>query len=81
MHPDIVVCELLAVEAVAGKEKLKKCTVSDGHQLADDDVGMHRRDKCRLCGALLPGAATAHCQLAAVAVQVDDQSPWRVCAN
>ena len=32
MHPDIVVCELLAVEAVAGKDKLKKCTVSDGEK-------------------------------------------------
>ena len=32
MHPDIVVCELLAVEAIAGKDKLKKCTVSDGEK-------------------------------------------------
>ena len=32
MHPDIVVCELLAVEAVTGKDKLKKCTVSDGEK-------------------------------------------------
>ena len=32
MHPDIVVCELVAVEAVAGKDKLKKCTVSDGEK-------------------------------------------------
>ena len=32
MHPDIVVCELVAVEAVTGKDKLKKCTVSDGEK-------------------------------------------------
>ena len=32
MHPDIVVCELLAVEAVAGKDKLKKVTVTDGEK-------------------------------------------------
>ena len=33
MHPDIVVCELLAVEAVAGKDKLKAATVSDGEKV------------------------------------------------
>ena len=32
MHPDIVVCELLAVEAVAGKDKLKKVRASDGEK-------------------------------------------------
>jgi hypothetical protein len=32
MHPDIVVCELLAVEAVAGKDKLKAATVTDGEK-------------------------------------------------
>ena len=32
MHPDIVVCELLAVESVAGKDKLKKVRVSDGEK-------------------------------------------------
>ena len=32
MHPDIVVCELLAVEPVAGKDKLKKVTVTDGEK-------------------------------------------------
>ena len=32
MHPDIVVCELLAVDSVAGKDKLKKVTVTDGEK-------------------------------------------------
>ena len=32
MHPDIVVCELLAVEAIAGKDKLKAATVTDGEK-------------------------------------------------
>lgn len=30
MHPDVVVCELLAVEPIPNKDRLKKCTVSDG---------------------------------------------------
>ena len=32
MHPDIVVCELLAVDSVAGKDKLKAATVTDGEK-------------------------------------------------